>query len=1070
MAKFYFKQLFVAALLLFNITAFAANFEIDGITYIITDETNLTVEAGTTDRYIEVADIPATVTYEDVTYKVTAISKSGFNNRQYLTTVSIPEGVTTIGDNAFSGCSALTEIVIPEGVTTIGVTAFANCSALKEVTIPKSLKSVGGGAFNDCSAITTVNICDLKAWCEIDFSGALTAANGHVSTASCTANPLFNLISSLPEGTYGGFARTYNAPRDLVLNGEKIVNLVIPAGIRNIACHFAGCSAESISFEKPDENTPEIERHIVIRAESFSGMTNLKKVELPDFDATIGGSAFIGCNNLEELTICKNYNWAAIDNGMSQFNCPEEIEVFQGCTHLKTLIIKEGVNTLEDIFGPRFSYSPPGTRYETLEIDSLCIPDLTTVEPRIRPKTIDYTNEAAWYNSTLDLSRDCEVLIAGEPVKEKSGELIIPDGVKAIYGEKINGANINKVVLPGSVTDIHNGAFAGCTELSEINIPESVTYIGKGAFDNTAIYNNCTDNLLYIDNWLVGYKGDNLGDITIKEGTKNIADETFASCTHLTGIEIANSISRIEDSAFGGCTALTNIDFGSGVAEIGSGAFYGCTSLKSITIPDNVTQINNETFYGCTSLAEIKFHKGITKIGSNAFENTAWYNNCADGLLYLNNWLIGSKGEFAQETLNVDEGTIGIADGASFRNLTTVVLPQSLAYIGEYAFRELGDGCTFISHATTPPAIEDNSILITRGSTLIVSIGKGIIEAYDHYRSYFSNIIARNTIGDFEYAPGWEGYVSWEENTVAINKYLGNDSNVVIPESIEVNGEVFDVAAISNAAFIYNTTLTNITIPNSITNIGSSAFNGCTTLASIDIPNSVTTIRASAFEGCTALESVNIPYNLETIEERAFSGCTALTSIDFPSSVTTIGASAFEGCTALESVNLPANLETIEENTFSGCSALTSIDIPDNVTTIGASAFSRCTALTRLYIPESVSTIEAAFTSCNNITEIYSNSTTPAKIRTSTFSGTVRTNATLYIPAGSLSAYKAASARLTWGKFSNIVEMDFTGIYDIEAEDSFQGAKDVYYDLNGRIAVSPTKGIYIINGKKIVIE
>ena len=338
MAKFYFKQLFVAALLLFNITAFAANFEIDGITYTITDETNLTVEAGTTDRYIEVADIPATVTYEDVTYKVTAIKKGGFNNCQYLTTVSIPEGVTTIGASAFEGCSALTEIVIPEGVTTIGVTAFANCSALKEVTIPKSLKSVGGGAFDDCSAITTVNICDLKAWCEIDFSGALTVTNGRVSTANCTANPLFNLISSLPEETYGGFARTYNAPRDLVLNGEKIVNLVIPAGIRIIACHFAGCSAESISFEKPDENTPEIERHIVIRAESFSGMTNLKKVELPDFDATIGGSAFIGCNNLEELTICKNYNWAAIDNGMSQFNCPEEIEVFQGYIKNSALI------------------------------------------------------------------------------------------------------------------------------------------------------------------------------------------------------------------------------------------------------------------------------------------------------------------------------------------------------------------------------------------------------------------------------------------------------------------------------------------------------------------------------------------------------------------------------------------------------------------------------------------------------------------------------------------------------------------------------------------------------------
>ncbi len=1063
MAKFYFKQLFVAALLLFNITAFAANFEIDGIIYTITDETNLTVEAGTTDRYIEVADIPATVTYEDVTYKVTAIKKGGFNNRQYLTTVSIPEGVTTIGAEAFSGCSALTEIVIPEGVTTIGVSAFANCSALKEVTIPKSLKSVGDGAFANCSAITTVNISDLRAWCNIDFGGALYYESVLVNLS---ANPLFNWVDSPKDNIYGGWNPEFSEPRDLVLNGEIIKDLVIPANVYSIAGHFIGCSAESVSFEHPDENMPaDIEYRI--GEYSFGGMKNLKKVVLPDFYAAIGCAAFYECTALEELVINKNYLWGFQENIGEWAQLPQEIETFQGCTHLKTLIIKEGVNTLEDIFGPRFSYSPPGTRYETLEIDSLCIPGLTTVEPSIRPKTIDYTNEAAWYNSTLDLSRDCEVLIAGEPVKEKSGELIIPDGVTAIYGEKINGANITKVVLPGSVTDIHNGAFAGCTELSEINIPESVTYIGKGAFDNTAIYNNCTDKLLYIDNWLVGYKSNNLGNITIKEGTKDMANGIFADCTYLTGIKLPNSISHINDETFRGCTALAGFDFGPSITQIGASAFEGCTALTSITIPENIAAIPHRAFYGSTSLTEINFHSGITKIESEAFHNTAWYNNRADGLLYLNNRLIGYKGDFAQDSLIIEEGTIGIADGAAFRNLSTIVMPKSLAYIGADVFVSQNRDCDVITYATTPPTLEENSFYETGRYDIIVSIGKGIIEAYQEakYWNEFYNIDAYSIINNIKYVP-----VSDDDRTVAINKYLGNDSNVVIPESIEVNGEVFNVTAISNAAFIYNTTLTNITIPNSITNIGSSAFNGCTTLASIDIPNSVTAIGASAFEGCTALESVNIPYNLETIEESAFSGCTALTSIDFPSSVTTIGASAFEGCTALESVNLPANLQTIEDKTFSGCAAITNIDIPDNVTTIGTSAFNGCSALTRVYIPESVSTIEVAFTSCNNITEIYSNSTRPAKIRPGTFTGTVRTNATLYIPAGSLSAYKAASARLTWGKFSNIVEMDFTGIYDIEAEDSFQAAKDVYYDLNGRIATSPTKGIYIRNGKKIVVE
>ena len=1067
MKKIYIRQLLTAILLLCSTMAQAVNFQVDDIDYTIIDETNLTVEVRSVHKQVVEVIIPSSITYEGITYTVTKIKKSGFNNCSELVKVTLPGSVTTIGDNAFSGCSALTDVVIPEGTIDIGTNAFYGCSALTTVTIPKSLKTVGSGAFLECTAITTVNISDLKAWCEINFGGALNYFNSILIDLS--ANPLFNWVSSPTDDIYGGWATEFSEPRDLVLNGEIIKDLVIPANVYSIAGHFIGCSAESVSFEHPDENMPaDIEYRI--GEYSFGGMKNLKKVVLPDFYAAIGCAAFYECTSLEELVINKNYLWGFEENISSWANLPQEIETFQGCTHLKKLTIKEGVNTLEDIFGTQFSYYPAGKENDILEIETLQIPNLSTIEPIIKANTIDYTTEVAWYNSTLDLYGDCKVLIAGKPVKEKSGELIIPDGVTAIYGEKINGANITKVVLPGSVTHIHNNAFADCTELSEINIPESVTYIGKGAFDNTAIYNNCTDNLLYIDNWLVAYKGDKLGDITIKEGTKNIADETFTSCTHLTSIKLPNSITHINDKTFRGCTALANFNFSPNITKIGFSAFEGCAALTSITIPENITTIPHRAFYGCTSLAKIEFHPGIAKIESEAFHNTAWYNNHADGLLYLNNWLIGSKGEFAQDSLIIEEGTIGIADGASFRNLTTVVLPQSLAYIGEYAFRELGDGCTFISHATTPPAIEDNSILITGGSTLIVSIGKGIIEAYDHYRSYFSNIIARNTIGDFEYAPGWEEYVSWEENTVAINKYLGNDSNVVIPKSIEVNGEVFDVAEISNAAFIYNTTLTNITIPNSITNIGSSAFNGCTTLASIDIPNSVTTIGASAFEGCTALESVNLPANLETIEESAFSGCTALTSIDFPSSVTTIGASAFEGCTALESVNLPANLQTIEDKTFSGCAAITNIDIPDNVTTIGTWAFNGCTALTRLYIPESVSTIEAAFTSCNNITEIYSNSTTPAKISRTAFSSTVRSNATLYIPAGSLSAYKAASARLTWGRFSNIVEMDFTGINDIEAEESFQGIKEVYYDLNGRIATNPTKGIYIRNGKKIVVE
>lgn len=981
-------------LLLWSTMAQATNFTIDEITYTVINETTLTVEAIVANRNITEANIPATVTFEEITYKVTAIATRAFYNCQYLTTVSIPEGVTTIGDYAFYNCSALTEVIIPEGTTTIGMNAFSNCSALKTVTIPKSLKSVGDGAFSGCTSITTVNISDLTAWCNINFSDALTAAE--VRTHHATSNPLYNGITSVLDEIYGGWTRSYYEPRDLVLNGEKIVDLVIPANVYHIAAHFCGCSAESISFEHTDEDIPSGIWGLTIRAESFSGMTNLKKVILPDCNTDIGGAAFIGCNNLEELTICRNYEWESIDNVMSYYGYPDEVETFQGCTRLKKLTIKEGVNTLEDIFGLQFSNA--GLNPQQLEVETLNIPDLETIEPNIRANTINYTNETAWYNSTLDLMQDCEVLIAGVPVKEKSGELVIPDGVKYIYGEKFN-KDITKVLLPNSVEKIYEGAFAGCTALSEINIPSSITFIGKGAFDNTAIYNNCTEELLYIDNWLVAYKSDNLGDIAIKEGTKGIANTLFAGCTHLTGVEFPNSISEIENEAFNGCTALKNIDFGQSISQIGYSAFEGCTALTSIAIPKNVTQINDETFRGCTSLAEIGFHKGITKIGSNAFENTAWYNNHTDGLLYLNNWLIGYKGDFAQESLIVEEGTVGIADNAAFSGLSNVVLPQSLAYIGEYAFNNPSSGCTFISHATTPPAIEEYSIPDANSYTLRVSIGKGIIEAYkanDHWNS-FKNIVAKNTIGDFEYTP-----VSEDENTVAINQYFGNNANVVIPESIEINREVYDVTTINEAVFYNNTTLANITIPGSVTVIGASAFYGCT----------------------------------------------ALTKIDLPDGITSIGASAFYGC-----------------------EALTNIDLPDGITSIGRAAFRNCTALTRVYIPESVTSLIRghAFSGCENLSEVYSNSETPATLTLNTFESTVLSNATLYIPIGSSSTYKGNKF---WGRFSNIVEMDFTGIDNIEAdkENIFNGAKDLHYDLNGRIAENPTRGIYILNGKKVMIK
>ena len=166
-----------------------------------------------------------------------------------------------------------------------------------------------------------------------------------------------------------------------------------------------------------------------------------------------------------------------------------------------------------------------------------------------------------------------------------------------------------------------------------------------------------------------------------------------------------------------------------------------------------------------------------------------------------------------------------------------------------------------------------------------------------------------------------------------------------------------DVKSIPGCLAYYQTRLTTVTIPTSVTSIGWYAFEGCTGLTSVTIPNSVTEIGYSAFSGCTGLTSVTIPNSVTKIRDDTFKGCTGLTSVTIPNSVTTIGGSAFSGCTGLTSVTIPNSVTSIGGSAFRDCTGLTSVTIPNSVTSIGESAFYGCTALTSVTIPNSVTEI-----------------------------------------------------------------------------------------------------------------
>ena len=201
---------------------------------------------------------------------------------------------------------------------------------------------------------------------------------------------------------------------------------------------------------------------------------------------------------------------------------------------------------------------------------------------------------------------------------------------------------------------------------------------------------------------------------------------------------------------------------------------------------------------------------------------------------------------------------------------------------------------------------------------------------------------------------------------VTITSYSGKESSVIIPTHI--NGQM--VKTISGA-FKGSTSLTRITIPSGVNNVGFESFRDCTNLLQVDLPSSLTTIGYGAFMNCYSLQSINIPSSVSSIGNYAFLNCNSLTSFTIPATITSIGTGLFNGCSNLVAVEIPSSVTSIGDAAFSWCRALQTINLPNSITYIGAGSFSRCENLTSIIIPTGVTSIEdALFTSCTRLVNV----------------------------------------------------------------------------------------------------
>ena len=229
--------------------------------------------------------------------------------------------------------------------------------------------------------------------------------------------------------------------------------------------------------------------------------------------------------------------------------------------------------------------------------------------------------------------------------------------------EAFSGCSVlTSLTLPSSVTSIGYEAFYGCSGLTSLTLPSSVTSIGEYAFR--------------------GCSG--LTSLTIPSSVTSIGSDAFLDCSGLTSLTIPSSVTWIRGSVFSGCSGLTSLTIPSSVTSIGSEAFYGCSGLTSLTIPSSVTSIGSDAFYGCSGLTSLTIPSSVTSIGSDAFYGCSGLTN-----LY---YIIDEKFEtYLSKGHPYIDVKCGIEYYLNDKKITSVVIPSTITEMGKYAFQNCRD-------------------------------------------------------------------------------------------------------------------------------------------------------------------------------------------------------------------------------------------------------------------------------------------------------------------------------------------------------------------------------------------
>ena len=407
---------------------------------------------------------------------------------------------------------------------------------------------------------------------------------------------------------------------------------------------------------------------------------------------SIGSEAFLGCSGLTSVTI---------DNSVTSIGDG----AFYECSGLTSVAIPNSVTEIgENAF------------YKCSGLTSVTIPNSVT------SIGADAFYGTAWYDNQPD-----GLVYAG----------------KVAYKYKGTMPNNTSITIEDGTPSIASFAFLGCSGLTSVTIPNSVTEIGKSAFSGTAWYNNQPDGLVYAGKVAYQYKGtmpDNTS-ITIEDGTTSITGGAFSNCTKLISVTIPNSVTSIGQSAFNKCSGLTSVTIPNSVTLIGVNVFNNCTNLTSVTIGNSVTKIGDYAFNNCnltevTSLAALPPMIMETTFSQSAYDNATLYVNTNSEDFYRVNefWKNFNKIETLPggtvienvqlSVLFPDRGKVAIAVPYN-KTVTLTVFPSDVAGFGlstaTFNSVEIIDELDE-NHQYTTPVLTEDAVL----SVVYVSVASGV--------------------------------------------------------------------------------------------------------------------------------------------------------------------------------------------------------------------------------------------------------------------------------------------------------------------------------------------------------